>query len=200
MLTIVGVGPGGCGQLTVDAQQALAGAQILVGGARHLALFGSFCGIRRKIDSDIDGLCHWLDEVKQQNVVILASGDPSLYGIAKRLISQFGLQQVRVVPGISAVQYLCARAGVDMNDLYLTSSHGRLADFDWIAQHHKVAMVTDVRCGPREIAAALCARGWQGTMVIGENLGQENEQIYRLPLSAVAGDYQMNVVVVFNER
>lgn len=57
-----------------------------------------------------------------------------------------------------------------MNDMWLTSSHGRSVCFDELARHNKVAMVTDALCGPREIAQQLVARGkghrW---MVIGEN-------------------------------
>ncbi|SUH65744.1 cobalt-precorrin-6Y C(5)-methyltransferase [Salmonella enterica subsp. enterica serovar Madelia] len=37
-----------------------------------------------------------------------------------------------------------------MNDMWLTSSHGRCVSFDQLANHRKVAMVTDARCGPRE--------------------------------------------------
>ncbi|MDN7196301.1 precorrin-6y C5,15-methyltransferase (decarboxylating) subunit CbiE, partial [Klebsiella pneumoniae] len=102
---------------------------------------------------------------------------------------------------ISAVQYLCARAGIDMNDMWLTSSHGRAVSFDALAAHRKVAMVTDGRCGPREIAAQLMARGkghrW---MVIGENLAMENERIHWLPVSAVEDEYEMNAVVILDER
>ena len=62
--------------------------------------------------------------------------------------------------------------------------------FDALAAHRKVAMVTDGRCGPREIAAQLMARGkghrW---MVIGENLAMENERIHWLPVSAVEDEY-----------
>ncbi|WP_228741252.1 SAM-dependent methyltransferase, partial [Klebsiella quasipneumoniae] len=56
---------------------------------------------------------------------VLASGDPLFYGIGTRLIAHFGIERVRIIPGISAVQYLCAKAGIDMNDIWLTSSHGR---------------------------------------------------------------------------
>ena len=62
-------------------------------------------------------------------------------------------------------------------------------------------MVTDKRCGPKEIAAALVARGkghhW---MVIGENLALDNERIHWLPVSAVHNDYEMNTVVILDER
>ena len=59
-------------------------------------------------------------------------------------------ERVRIIPGISAVQYLCAKAGIDMNDIWLTSSHGRDVCFDELARQRKVAMVTDGRCGPRQ--------------------------------------------------
>ena len=134
-------------------------------------------------------------------MVVLASGDPLFYGIGTRLIAHFGRENVRVIPGVSAVQYLCAQAGIDMNDMWLTSSHGREVDFDMLASHRKVAMVTDKRCGPKAIAAELVARGkghrW---MVIGENLAQDNERIHWLPVSAVESDYEMNTVVILDER
>ncbi len=82
-----------------------------------------------------------------------------------------------------------------------TSLSWRAVSFDALAAHRKVAMVTDGRCGPREIAAQLMARGkghrW---MVIGENLAMENERIHWLPVSAVEDEYEMNAVVILDER
>ncbi len=37
-------------------------------------------------------------------------------------------------------------------------------------------------------------------MVIGENLAQDNECIHWLPVSAVHNDYEMNTVVILDER
>ncbi len=61
-------------------------------------------------------------------------------------------------------------------------------------------MVTDGRCGPREIAAQLMARGkghrW---MVIGENGDGKRAD----PLAAgqrVEDEYEMNAVVILDER
>ena len=83
----------------------------------------------------------------------------------------------------------------------LFRSHGRSVCFDELARHNKVAMVTDALCGPREIAQQLIARGkghrW---MVIGENLAMENEQIHFLPVREVNADYDMNAVVILDER
>ncbi|MEE3660397.1 cobalt-precorrin-7 (C(5))-methyltransferase [Brenneria sp. g21c3] len=199
MIVVVGIGPGSLAHLTPQARQAIAAAEILVGGARHLAMFPDFHGQTRRLDADIDGLMTWLKAHISRQVVVLASGDPLLYGIGKRLSVHFPADQLLIVPGISAVQYLCARIALDMNDLYLTSSHGRKPDFDWLLQHDKVAMVTDRHIGPRAIADAILQRQLRRTMIIGENLSLPDERIHRLSPEQVARHYDMNVVVILNE-
>ena len=187
--------------MTPMALDAVAQAEVLVGGKRHLEQFPDFAGERRALDADIPGLIRWIAQRMHQRVVVLASGDPLFYGIGKRLVAEFGIEQVRIIPGISAVQYLCAKTGIDMNDIWLTSSHGRDVDFDALARSPKTAMVTDARCGPREIAAALVARGaGERWLVIGENLAMDNERIHWLPARDVQAQYEMNVVVILNER
>jgi len=201
MLTVVGVGPAGLQLMTPLAKEAVSRADALVGGARHLAQFPDFCGERCALGANIAEVLAWIESRSTQNVVVLASGDPLFYGIGTRLLAHFGRDNVQVIPGVSAVQYLCARAGVDMNDMWLTSSHGREVNFDALASHHKVAMVTDKRCGPKAIAAELVARGkghrW---MIVGENLAQDDERIHWLRVSAVVDDYEMNTVVILDER
>ena len=200
MLTVVGIGPGAAEYLTLQAHNAIHEADILVGGARQLTLFAHWRGETRLLDSDLDGLIIWLREHLHQRVVVLASGDPLVYGIGKRLAVNFPPEQLRIIPGISSIQYLCAKAAVDMNDLWITSSHGREPDFQAIAAHHKVAMVTDNIIGPYAIAQALLARGLNPTLIIGENLSSADERIHRLAACDVAQSYGMNVVVILNER
>lgn len=201
MLTVVGMGPAGLHLMTPAAQQAAARADMLVGGKRHLQQFPHFAGERFVLGANIAQLLAWLEARADKNVVILASGDPLFYGIGTRIVAHFGPQRVRIIPGISAVQYLCAQAGIDMNDMWLTSSHGRSVCFDTLAAHHKVAMVTDARCGPRDIAAQLAARGkGDSWMAIGENLAMDNERIHWLRVSEVNADYEMNAVVIVDER
>lgn len=201
MLTVAGMGPASLALMTPMARAAIEQADVLVGGRRHLAQFSDFAGERRALDADIPGLLRWLGEQQARNVVVLASGDPLFYGIGKTLVTHFGIAQVRIIPGISAVQYLCAKTGIDMNDIWLTSAHGRAVDFDALARSPKSALVTDARCGPREIAAELAARG-QGKrlLVIGENLAMDNERIHWLPACEVTAQYDMNVVVILDER
>ncbi|AKP32339.1 cobalt-precorrin-7 (C(5))-methyltransferase [Yersinia aleksiciae] len=200
MITVVGIGPGDTQHLTPSALRAIDQAEVLVGGKRHLATFSGHGRETRLLDADLLGLLEWLDNHKQRAIVVLASGDPLLYGIGKLLAANFNSDELHIVPGISAIQYLCAKVALDMNDLFLTSSHGREPDFDWIFQHDKVAMVTDGIIGPRAIADALHQRGLVRTLIIGENLSQPNERIHRLSVEQVAARYEMNVVVILNER
>ncbi|MGY5956370.1 precorrin-6y C5,15-methyltransferase (decarboxylating) subunit CbiE [Kosakonia sp. BK9b] len=201
MLTVAGMGPGNLALMTPAALDAVAQADVLVGGKRHLAQFPAFGGEKRALDADIPGLLTWLEQQAARRVVVLASGDPLLYGIGTRLVAHFGIQRLRIIPGISAAQYLCSRTGIDMNDIWLTSSHGRDVDFARLVRERKVAMVTDAHCGPKAIADALIARGaadrW---LVIGENLGMDNERIHRVRPADVLEQYAMNVVVILNER
>ncbi|ENA3445719.1 cobalt-precorrin-7 (C(5))-methyltransferase [Yersinia enterocolitica] len=200
MITVVGIGPGDVDYLTPAARRAIERAEVLVGGKRHLETLSCDSKESHLLNADLLGLLEWLDSNKHRAIVVLASGDPLLYGIGKLLAANFSTEELHIVPGISAIQYLCAKAALDMNDLFLTSSHGREPDFDWIFQHDKVAMVTDGIIGPRAIADALQQRGLSRTLIIGENLSQPNERIYRLPAEQVAARYDMNVVVILNER
>ncbi|AYN29212.1 cobalt-precorrin-7 (C(5))-methyltransferase [Buttiauxella sp. 3AFRM03] len=201
MLTVVGMGPAGVQLMTPAARQAVAEAEILIGGKRHLAQFPDFSGETRQLDADIAALLSWIECQTARRVVVLASGDPLFYGIGTRMVAHFGIDRLKVIPGISAAQYLCAKTGIDMNDIWLTSSHGRTVDFEVLVRQPKVAMVTDKLCGPREIAAELVARGaGQRRLVIGENLAMENERIHWLRACDVTAQYDMNVLVILNER
>ncbi|CDL86963.1 cobalt-precorrin-7 (C(5))-methyltransferase [Xenorhabdus cabanillasii] len=212
MITVVGIGPGATANQTLAALDAIRQAEILVGGKRHLDEFPYFDGETRRVNADVDGLMQWLERNQHRQIVVLASGDPLFYGIGKRITEHFsgshtgeqnaGRQNIRIISGISSIQYLCARILLDMNDIYLTSSHGRKPDFDWLLQHEKIAMVTDDIIGPCQIAQEILARGQQRRMVIGKNLSHEHEQIICLAAEEVVqrGDinYGLNVVVILN--
>ena len=133
--------------------------------------------------------------------MVRAPGVPLFYGNGKRLVAGLGSEKVPIIPGVYAERNLRSKTGICINGIWLTSSHGRAVDFDALVRSPKTAMVTDARCGPREIAAALVARGagnrW---IVIGENLAMENESIHWLKAHEVSAQYAMNVVVILNER
>jgi len=200
MISVIGMGPGDARLRTQAAQALIAQADILVGWARLLADFPDFQGEKRVLNADIDGLINWLQSKTEQNIVVLASGDPLLFGIGKRITERLPKQSCEVISGISSVQYLFSRIQLDMNDLYITSSHGKQPDFDFIFQHDKVAMVTDKVVGPFQIAQEIQQRSLSRTLIVGENLSYPDERLHFLQPEQVQPDYDMNVVVILNER
>lgn len=122
-----------------------------------------------------------------------------MYGIGKWALDRFSQEQLQIVPGISSIQYLCSRCGIAMNDLYITSSHGKQPDFDFLLAHSKVAMVTDSKIGPAEIAEEIMRRKLRKTLIIGENLSYPEERLHRLKPEQVEAHYEMNVVVILDE-
>ncbi|MEH0017767.1 precorrin-6y C5,15-methyltransferase (decarboxylating) subunit CbiE, partial [Citrobacter portucalensis] len=116
MLTVVGMGPAGLHLMTPAAREAVATADVLVGGKRHLQQFPDCTGEQFALGANIPELLSWISAHQEKHVVVLASGDPLFYGIGTRMVAHFGIENVRIIPGISAVQYLCAQSGIDMND------------------------------------------------------------------------------------
>jgi precorrin-6y C5,15-methyltransferase (decarboxylating) CbiE subunit len=59
------------------------------------------------------------------NVSLLVSGDPGFYSLAKRVVSHFGREQVRVIPGISSLQIMAAKIGRSWVNARTATVHGR---------------------------------------------------------------------------
>lgn len=201
MINVVGLGPGADDYLTSVASRLIGECDWLVGASRQLEAVKHKHNEHTKIhvlDKKLTDLVLWLKAHQDENIVVLASGDPMLYGIGKFLKNQLTNEKIRIATGVSSMQYLFSRIGLDMNDVYLTSSHGKTPDFDFMLQHSKVALVTDEKIGPYQIAQEILRRKLNRTVVIGENLSYPNEKITVLPASEIVDQiYQMNVVVIY---
>ena len=138
----------------------------------------------------------------EKNITVIASGDPSVYGIGKYLSKNVDNEKMEIIPGISSMQYMFSRLKVDMNDLYMTSSHGREPNFDYLLSHSKVWMVTDSKIGPREIAREIIKRDLKKTMAVGENLSYDNEKITIGKPEDILKieNYDMNIVVILDDE
>lgn len=201
MMTVVGLGPGNSEYLTLRAQAIIQNSDWVVGSERQLEIIRPHGAQEHLLDKKLMDLVTWLKENSTQTITILASGDPMLYGIGKFLSEQLGKENIAIESGIGSMQYLFSKLKLDMNDLYITSSHGKIPNFDFMLMHDKIALVTDDVIGPYEIAQEILQRGQNRMMTIGENLSYPNEKIRSLPAHAVESQvYDMNVVVIYNER
>ena len=88
-LTIVGIGEDGIDGLSAIARTALDKAEILVGGARHLAMIPPDGRRRIPWASPMDRTIAELVTLAGRKVAIIATGDPMWYGIGATLRRTF---------------------------------------------------------------------------------------------------------------
>nr|WP_314277716.1 cobalt-precorrin-7 (C(5))-methyltransferase [uncultured Peptostreptococcus sp.] len=206
MVYIVGVGPGSGLYLSRMGEDIIKRTQLIIGGQRNIDFIRSSIGIYShqdlyRIGSNLGEMINKININIDKDIVVLASGDPSIYGIAdyirrnmvdKKVLNSIkgqaqyekgqvgqvvGHSNLEIVPGISSIQYAFSIFQIPMNDLYISSSHGRLPDYDFIFTHDKVVMLTDSNIGPREIAKEVEARKENYTFYVGENLSYPNQRL-----------------------
>lgn len=185
-VSIVGMGDDGCKGLTARAMDAIARADVLVGGERQLAFVPQFRGERIVL---ADGIGSALDRVAElaaeHQVCVLASGDPLFFGIGSLVIRKVGVEHVEVVPQPSSIQWAFARAGLKWDDATILSVHGRsvVGIVSRLKACRKAAILTDPECSPRAIADRLAEygdTGWRSWVC--ENLAGPDERIRALSL------------------
>ncbi|TAJ23293.1 MAG: precorrin-6y C5,15-methyltransferase (decarboxylating) subunit CbiE, partial [Nitrospirae bacterium] len=189
-ITLVGIGDDGCASLTSRAVSAVMKAGVLVGGERHLEFFPQFQGERIVLK---DGLSSVLDRVvelaEEQNVCVLASGDPLFFGIGGLVIKRLGTEHVEIVPQPSSMQWAFARVGLKWDDASFLSLHGRSPDgfLTRLKGQAKVAIFTDEKNSPPILARRMAEHGETAWIAwVCENLGGPDERVRRFDVADLA--------------
>lgn len=182
-LVVIGIGDDGPAGLSAKAQAHLAAAEVLAGGKRHLGFFPDFPGERIVFDADFAKRITRIKECyPRHKTVVLASGDPLFYGIAKTLLETIPKDDLRFMPQVSSVQLAFARLKESWHDACVVSLHGRPMEQLLPALQRceaKIAILTDAQNNPAAIARCLIEQG-QGddyTLWVCENLGGPKERI-----------------------
>ena len=127
-LTVVGIGEDGFEDLGAEARRALRSAEALVGGARHLALVPESetpAAERHAWPSPMLPFVETIAGWRGRRVVVLASGDPLLYGVAGTLLSRIAREEIAVLPSVSSFQLACAAMLWPVHETRLLSACGR---------------------------------------------------------------------------
>ncbi|MGJ7879979.1 precorrin-6y C5,15-methyltransferase (decarboxylating) subunit CbiE [Streptomyces sp. IPPR8] len=194
MITVVGMGAG-----APPGADVAAGAELVVGGRRHLDAVRLPEGAERVV---LGALAPALDTVAEyvaegRPVTVLASGDPGFFGIVRVLAERFGAQRLDVRPGVSSVAAAFARVGLPWEDAVVASAHGRdlRTAVNLCRAHPKVAVLTGPGAGPAELGAAL--RTDARVLVVASALGSGEERVERVtPAEAAGRDWGAAVSVV----
>jgi len=172
VITVVGLGEQPLGERAVAA---LARAEVVAGGRRHLDAVAGLLPARRREVELAGALGPALDALAGDPgpAVVLASGDPGFFGIVRALAGRVGPGALRVIPGVSSVSSAFARAGLHWDDAVVASAHGRdpAAAVNLCRRYPKVAVLTSPGFGPAALARALPGAG--RTLVVVEDVGPD---------------------------
>ncbi|MGE5538390.1 MAG: precorrin-6y C5,15-methyltransferase (decarboxylating) subunit CbiE [Gemmatimonas sp.] len=182
-LSVVGIGADGLRSIAPAGRDAIDRAEILVGGARHLALIPPDGRERMAWDSPIATTIDRLGTLAGRRVVVLASGDPMSFGIGATLARRFG-DAVRIISAPGAIALACARRLWPEESVTHVSLCGR--PVETVALHlepgARLVVLSADGATPNAVAAFLTARGYgPSAMTVFERLGADDER-------AVSGD------------
>ena len=124
-LSIVGLGEDGVGGLSDAAREALAKAELIAGGARHLALAAPSGKETLPWDVPFENSLPKLLAQRGRKVVVLASGDPFWFGVGSTLAARVPLAEMRVYPAPSTFSIAAARLGWPLEHIVTLGLHAR---------------------------------------------------------------------------
>jgi precorrin-6Y C5,15-methyltransferase (decarboxylating) len=182
-LSIIGIGEDGVDGLSPVAQRLVSGAELVVGGKRHLALVDPLIKSERlSWPSPIGDALPEIEKHRGRPVAVLASGDPFHYGVGDLLMRSVSPDETLCLPQPSAFSLAAARLGWSLQDVALVSLHGRALEA--IVRHlqpgaHILALSWDGET-PAKLANLLRERGLgESAITVLERMGGAGERVRR---------------------
>ncbi|WP_454684455.1 precorrin-6y C5,15-methyltransferase (decarboxylating) subunit CbiE [Ancylobacter moscoviensis] len=180
-LSIVGIGEEGLDGLSPAARAAIEAAEVVFGGARHLALAGaSVTGTAVAWPSPFERGIEQVLAMRGRKVCVLASGDPFLHGVGATLARHLPAGEMRVIPAPSSYSLAGARLGWPLAETTCLTVHGRSLDLVRAHLHpgRRLLVLTSDGAGPGEIARLMTGSGFGGsTLHVLEALGGPRERV-----------------------
>lgn len=199
-LLVIGLGPGPDAWLTPEAAAALAEVDHVVGYGPYVARIPQREGLQRHASGntvEVDRARFALDLARRgEKVAIVSGGDAGVFGMAAAVFEaaegdRFTGIPIRVLPGVSAVQAVAARAGAPIGaDFAVVSLSDRLKPWSVIETRLRAIAEADLvlaiynpasRARPDQIEIArkilLEHRGADTVVVVGRDIGRAEESL-----------------------
>jgi len=186
---IIGIGDDGLDGVTAPARALVEQADLLVGADSTLAKLPALKGKRLVVGSDLDEAVAQMAAAAKQKIVVLASGDPLFYGVARYFCDKLGKDRFDVVPHVSSMQLAFARVKESWEEAFLTNLANRPLDqvVEKIRVATKAGLFTSDEAPPQAVAKALLDRRIDYfSAYVCENLGSPDERVTQGELAEIA--------------
>jgi precorrin-6Y C5,15-methyltransferase (decarboxylating) len=188
---VIGIGSDGLAGLTSRARDLVTAAEVVVGSDSALRLLPEVNAERLRIGSDLSEVSERLrTNFGKKRIVVVATGDPLFYGVARYLCDRLGKERFEVLPHVSSMQLAFARVKESWEEAYLTDLSTRSLDdvLDRIRGSETVGLFTSDTHHPARIARELLVRGLDYFRAyVCENLGGKDERITQGELAEIQG-------------
>lgn len=180
-LSIIGVGEDGVEGLSAAARQAVADAEIVFGGRRHLRLLASL--IRRETvpwPSPIRSALPRIEELRGRRVAVLASGDPFHHGIGSVVAEVVRAEETAVFAAPSSFSLAAGRMGWAVQDAGLISLCGHPVEtlLPHLQPSQRLIVLSADETTPNAVARLMSERGFGASAIaVLEALGGPSERI-----------------------
>ena len=187
----------GVGSLTLEVQEALKNADVIFAASRFVNLVPS----GKKV-IDIKNYSQLENETGK--IIILVSGDTGIFSLLPVLQKKFTHENFTLLPGISSLQVICARAGEVWNDAKIFSGHGRDLDagkfLNAVERNRITILFCDKVISPKWACEKLACLDVE--VFIGSNLGSPDEKIFHgSPANFTSYEFpELSIILIKNEN
>ena len=179
-LTIIGMGEDGHAGLAAAAKLALEKAEFIIGSERLHALLPKQKAETHLWPQPFSAAYTQVKSFAGRNTVLLTTGDPMNFGVARKLFELLPHNEIRVIPHLSAFTLAAAKLGWSIPDCDLLTIHGRpAANLEaFIQPDVKLLVLTQDETSIAEVCRRLIARAFEKSQItVLENLGGAKERI-----------------------
>ena len=177
-LTIIGMGEDGWEGLSARARHAIGTAEAIVGSSRLLGFLPQTKAEVHEWPQPFSAVVDRIRPLAGRSTVVLATGDPLNYGVARKLMEFIPFAEMDIIPHLSAFSLAASRVGWSLPDCDTLTLHGRDAAHiePFIQPGVRLIVLTADRTTIAEVARRLTARGFgKSEITVLENMGGARE-------------------------
>jgi precorrin-6B C5,15-methyltransferase / cobalt-precorrin-6B C5,C15-methyltransferase len=179
-LTIIGIGEDGWDGLSAMARLAIQAAHHVIGSSRTLAMLPETPAQHHEWPQPFSAVVEQITSLKHQATVVLATGDPMNFGVARKILTFIPKTEVKIISHLSAFALAAAELGWSLPDCDCFTIHGRpAANVEaYIQPEAKLLILTQDETSIAEVCRRLVARGFdESTVTVLENLGGPKQRV-----------------------